>query len=96
MICYRDMAFCADECGNMECPRNNKHIPPVTELPVCYAHFKENCKKYKQGENTMHIDINWLNRVIATIKDGVANKIEKDNIIVYKVKNIIRIDIKES
>lgn len=42
------------------------------------------------------IDINWLNRVIKTIKDGVANKIEKDNIVVYKVKNIIRIDVKEN
>lgn len=44
----------------------------------------------------MNIDINWLNRVIATIRDGVANKIEKDNITIYKVKNIIRIDIKDS
>lgn len=44
----------------------------------------------------INIDINWLNRVITTIKDGIANKIEKDNIVVYKVKNIIRIDIKEN
>ena len=44
----------------------------------------------------MIIDINWLNRAIKTIKDGVANKIEKDNIVVYKCGKIIRIDIKEN
>ena len=44
----------------------------------------------------MIIDINWLNRAIKTIKDGVANKIEMDNIVVYKCGKIIRIDIKEN
>ena len=32
---------------------------------------------------------------IEKIKEGIADKLSKDNITVYKVKNIIRIDIKE-
>lgn len=40
------------------------------------------------------IDIEWLKKAIDVIKSGVANKLEKDNIVIYKVKEIIRIDIK--
>ena len=40
------------------------------------------------------IDAEWLNKAIATIKAGVADKLTKDNITVYRVVNIIRIDIK--
>lgn len=41
------------------------------------------------------IDTEWLKVAINTIKQGIANKLEKDNITIYRVKNIIRIDIKE-
>ena len=33
---------------------------------------------------------------IETIHSGIADKLQKDNVTVYKVKNIIRIDVKES
>lgn len=41
------------------------------------------------------IDTEWLKKAIKTINDGIADKLTKDNITVYRVKNIIRIDIKE-
>lgn len=40
------------------------------------------------------MDMNWLEKAIETVKDGIADKLSKDNITVYKVKNIIRVDIK--
>jgi hypothetical protein len=41
------------------------------------------------------MDMEWLKKAIETIKNGVADKLTKDNITVYRVVNIIRIDIKE-
>ena len=40
------------------------------------------------------MDLMWLEKAIETIKSGIADKLSKDNITVYRVKNIIRIDIK--
>lgn len=37
----------------------------------------------------------WIVKAIETIKNDVADKLEKDNIKVYRVGNIIRIDVKE-
>lgn len=37
----------------------------------------------------------WIVKAVETIKSGVADKLEKDNIKIYRVVNIIRIDIKE-
>ena len=37
----------------------------------------------------------WIVKAIETIKSGVADKLEKDNVKVYRVVNIIRIDVKE-
>lgn len=36
----------------------------------------------------------WIVKAIETIKSGVADKLEKDGVKVYKVVNIIRIDYK--
>lgn len=41
------------------------------------------------------MDIIWLQKAIQTIRDGIADKLTKNNVTVYRVKNIIRIDIKE-
>ena len=41
------------------------------------------------------MDMLWLANAIKTIKEGIADKLTKDDITIYKVKNIIRIDIKE-
>lgn len=41
------------------------------------------------------MDIVWLQKAIETIRDGIADKLTKNNVTVYRVKNIIRIDIKE-
>lgn len=41
------------------------------------------------------MNMNWLSSAISTIKSGVADKLTKGNVTVYRVKNIIRIDIKE-
>ena len=37
----------------------------------------------------------WIVKAVETIKSGVADKLEKDNVKVYRVVNVIRIDIKE-
>lgn len=37
----------------------------------------------------------WILKAVETIKNGIADKLTKDNITIYKVKdNLIRIDIK--
>lgn len=41
------------------------------------------------------MDMNWLEKAIDTIKIDIADKLSKDNVTVYRVKNIIRIDIKD-
>lgn len=41
------------------------------------------------------MDMDWLKAAINVIKSGIADKLTKDNITIYRVKNIIRIDIKE-
>ncbi len=41
------------------------------------------------------MDLKWLEKAIETIKSGIADKLSKDNVTVYRVKNIIRVDIKE-
>ena len=43
-----------------------------------------------------NIDAEWIIKAIATIDAGIADKLCKDNVTVYSVKNIIRIDIKEN
>lgn len=40
------------------------------------------------------MDTMWLQKAIKAIQEGVADKMSKDNITIYRVKNIIRIDIK--
>lgn len=40
------------------------------------------------------MDTEWLAKAIDTIKSGIADKLEKDNIKVYRVGEIIRVDIK--
>lgn len=40
------------------------------------------------------MDLKWLEKAVETIKNGIADKLSKDNITVYRVKDIIRIDIK--
>lgn len=43
----------------------------------------------------MNIELSeWIVKAIEIIKNGIAEKLEKDNIKIYRVKNIIRIDVK--
>lgn len=44
----------------------------------------------------MKIDTDWLAEAVDIISKCVADKLTKDNITVYRVKNIIRVDIKEA
>lgn len=37
----------------------------------------------------------WIVKAIEVIKTGIANRLEKDNVIIYRCGKIIRIDIKE-
>lgn len=38
--------------------------------------------------------IDWCLRAVDVVKSGIACKLVKDNVTVYKVKNIIRVDVK--
>lgn len=42
------------------------------------------------------MDLTWVNEAVELIKKSLTNKIESPdrNIVVYRVKNVIRIDIK--
>lgn len=40
------------------------------------------------------INAEWLNKALESIKMGLCDKLEKDNITVYRCGKIIRIDIK--
>lgn len=42
------------------------------------------------------MDMEWLQRALDTIRSGVVDKLSKGNVMVYRVKNVIRIDIKEN
>ena len=42
------------------------------------------------------IDTTWLLKAVEIIRSGIADKLQNGNITIYKVKNIIRVDIKES
>lgn len=41
------------------------------------------------------MNMEWLSKALDAIRQGVADKLSRDNVTVYRVKNIIRIDIKE-
>ena len=41
------------------------------------------------------MDIEWLEKALETIRSGICDRLTKGNVTVYRVKNIIRIDIKE-
>lgn len=40
------------------------------------------------------LDASWIVEAVQIIKSGTANRLEKDNVVVYKCGTIIRIDIK--
>lgn len=41
------------------------------------------------------MDFEWLKKAFNVIWAGVADKLTKDNVTVYRVENIVRIDVKE-
>lgn len=43
----------------------------------------------------MKVDTDWLTEAAAIISKGTADRLTKGNITIYRVKNIIRVDIKE-
>lgn len=43
----------------------------------------------------MKVDTDWLTEAVAIISKGMADRLTKGNITVYRVKSIIRVDIKE-
>lgn len=40
------------------------------------------------------MDAQWIIKAVELIISGVCDKLTKDNVTVYKVKNIVRVDIK--
>jgi len=40
------------------------------------------------------MDMEWLSKAIETIQNGIADKLSKGDVTVYRVVNIIRVDIK--
>lgn len=79
-------------------PRINlKNIPLWIKIRESNAYYEvignihdDDLLKEEEEMNT-----EWILKAVETIKSGVADKLMKDNITIYRVKNIIRIDIKE-
>ena len=44
----------------------------------------------------MKINLKWIVQAVNAIKNGLAQKLEKDGVTVYSCGKIIRIDIKET
>lgn len=44
----------------------------------------------------MKINSKWIVQSVNAIKNGIAQKLEKDGVIIYSCGKIIRIDIKET
>lgn len=64
----------------------------------CGDYYPEYCEVIPEtiriiGGEEMNTE--WILKAVETIKSGIADKLTKDNITIYSVKNIIRIDIKE-
>ena len=53
-------------------------------------------RKKNDGGTKMRRELNseWLNKAIEVISSGIASKLTKDDVTVYKAGAIIRIDIK--
>ena len=43
---------------------------------------------------TDYLDTQWIAQAVEIIKQGIADKLERGNVIVYKCGKIIRIDVK--
>lgn len=41
-----------------------------------------------------YLDTQWIAQAVEIINQGIADKLEKGNVIVYKCGKIIRIDVK--
>lgn len=41
------------------------------------------------------IDLVWFEKALETIRSGICDKLSKGDVTVYRVKNIICVDIKE-
>lgn len=48
----------------------------------------------RKEELEMKVNGEWLEKAIEAIQNNLANKLELDNVIIYKCGTIIRIDIK--
>lgn len=74
-----------NECGDIDCSYcRHKFLKAA----------REQIKKEWMEEDKM-IDTAWLTKAIETVKSRVADKLFKDNITIYRVGEVIRIDIKE-
>jgi len=64
MICYLDMTFCSEPCGNESC---NRRLTPKIEAdaerwwkkpnpPIALANFRDGCGKYMPPKDTNNAD----------------------------------------
>ena len=63
------------------------------ENEECDEFIKEEEMNNEKELKTLNAE--WLVKAVETIESGLCNKLEKDNITVYRCGRIIRIDIKE-
>lgn len=67
------------------------YVPPKPTKLISMPEIKQAPRK----ENNM-ITAKWIVQAVNAIKSGLAAKLEKDGVAVYKCGKIIRIDIKET
>ena len=52
----------------------------------------ENERLRKEKASMIEIDTEWLKVAVAAIESGLADKLSRGGVTVYRVKNIVRID----
>lgn len=69
-------------------------IVDTNQKPVAWSNQSELYES--EGVLNMETDVmKWMEQAIQTIQSGIADKLTKNNITIYRVKDIIRIDIKK-
>ena len=69
-------------------------IADTNQKPVAWSN--QSALYESEGVLKMKTDVmKWMEQAIQTIQNGIADNLTKGNITIYRVKDIIRIDIKK-
>ena len=46
---YNDITYCSRECANMECKRNQKHLPKTGKIIIISMAEFTDCEKWRKN-----------------------------------------------